>query len=278
VLTKLSPEELIILPRLRAAGIPLDGEVVRELTESKRLVGKFGSVVSEEIVIEQRDDCILTELDHYLIGYILDVRIIIRLRGTTTIVEHSLELPQHDKWFRWLPDPAEGARSNAVYRFPGDSAHSFPRETVLNHRMRGPFRCGDVLECRLLGISNRPIDKTLCSGAETPAVLKLIDQLSQPHSATLILWVDRAERPEDQTRAKRKRIFAKARAAKGGSSARVRRREPKRGSQRQVSAETKNHESARNFRQERLQAEATPSQKEQARRHRQARVPSPASK
>jgi hypothetical protein len=188
---------------LERAGVPLGP------LESRCRPG--GRDFDEELLIEQQGelagDCII-ESDSYFTCYMLDVRVISRLSGAPRVLEPYLRLPWIDDRFEWLSDPADGNPSSPLYTFPGKSTPDYPREIVMNHRIKKPLSRGAVREGLMLGRGWAPIPEAFHHGAEIDVTLTFLDQWPREYRQTFVLWIDRSAIWNKPARRKRVSIFS----------------------------------------------------------------------
>lgn len=148
---KLGQQELQIVSQLRNAGIPLDDEVVRELTTAGQSlsIAQVGTVVENEIF----------ELDDGGTGFLIKLMISSDADRVISIHHIRPEIPWYEPTFRWLPKPLGRSPTARAYSFPKDGPEDLVPEVVLNHRIGrlGKFYPGDWAEGFLLGIGDEPI-------------------------------------------------------------------------------------------------------------------------
>lgn len=192
-------EEIALLRRLRDAGCPIQSD------EDKTSVRPApGGLIVRQVggVTESR----AFDLDCRGTGYMLDIEIVSDVPGRVTMCEIMLILPWEDSLFSWLPDPAESAPAESLYRFPGKNPLEYPRQMVINHRTyeRGRLRRGDLIRGLLLATSPEPIPDRFHHGASVSAELQIFDQWEQCFHSDVSLWVDRSVRLRRQLSSRRR--------------------------------------------------------------------------
>ena len=166
--------------RLRRAGVPLLDPVDKE-----RVLIRQEGAFECSMVFDRRWGGT---------GCILDISITSDQSGLVVIRYIDLELPWHDVYFDWLPDPLERVPEEKNYFFPGEDGLVYPRKEVINHRREthGKLRRGDFMKGLLLGSSPTPIPDQFSHGARIYANLRITDQLERSFSSRVVLWADRS--------------------------------------------------------------------------------------
>jgi len=95
------------------------------------------------------------------------VEFVATTRSAPYIDEVSLWLPFGDAPFEWWLDPRYTTQKKH-YDFPGGL--SFPRNNVMNHRLKHALQPGGPMEGYLLGVSQQRLPATVCS----PVAAKLV--------------------------------------------------------------------------------------------------------
>jgi hypothetical protein len=119
----------------------------------------------------------------------------------------ELELPWKQTYFWWLEDPDEIDGLSRCYRFVGASTLNFPRDLVINHRLRvtRAFLAGESVEGFLLGVGCDPIPAEFSQGKMIRAFLVLYDQFARSYKAPVELWADRTTRNLSPVRSRARR-------------------------------------------------------------------------
>jgi hypothetical protein len=147
--------DLEIFSQLRATGIPLDEEVVREMSAASRGLSLYQVGVGK-----------ILELYDGRIGYCLYVG----LRNDSDRIlsphAHRLETLTEGQNFAWLKASARREPKGEVYVWPGHGTHGIPAGEVLNHRLgsKGKLFPGDCLEGFLLGVGDSTIPENYRNG------------------------------------------------------------------------------------------------------------------
>ncbi|HTP44140.1 MAG TPA: hypothetical protein VMJ13_06220 [Candidatus Acidoferrum sp.] len=192
-------DQLAYARRIRAAGrpihIPEDDREVRSLPTDALRVRQTGSIIES------------TAFD-WGGGTGFKINLIVTSRMPGFAVSH-IELGLHWKqtYFNWLEDPAEIDGPSRCYRFGVDSPFEFPRDMVLNHRLKvtQPFSAGESAKGLLLGYGFDSIPAEFSQGKMIPGFLVLYDQFSHPYHAPIELWTDRTTKNLRPARASSKR-------------------------------------------------------------------------
>jgi hypothetical protein len=162
---------------LEEAGIPLEPKPLRaSVTRNYGLTMRCRPLVFDEACIR--------EIRLYRVAYVLPVFIRRDEPGTTIIRDCTLRAPWDDS-IEWLEEDAE--KNVGWYTFSEQTCprvHEFPRVMVLNHRMTGTLRRGDIREGVLLGVGSAPIPEAYRSGEKIPITLTILDQWDCEPSAT----------------------------------------------------------------------------------------------
>lgn len=122
-----------------------------------------------------------------------------------------LTLPWPVAWITWLSDPALGKDPPYIYRFPGQRADQFPRDSVINHNAdaKKMLRRGERIEGFLLGYSSEPIPSAYKHNQHVLGNIGVFDQFDESYSAETEFWIDRSARSAAASRVRtpRKSLF-----------------------------------------------------------------------
>jgi hypothetical protein len=174
--------------RLRSLGRSSDGLVVRPL--------------------EGPAWAMITELDSGAFGYVLEPFILQTGPGKIIIMDSWLVVPWEDPLIEWLPDPASVVPRDLMYAL--DKTLKFPREEVLNHRLKGALRRGDIRQGVLLGRGSIPPPDTYKNGAKITVTLRVVDQWGERHSGLFKMQLSRSQtRRSADPKRKRRSLFSK---------------------------------------------------------------------
>lgn len=172
-----------VFSELRAAGIPLDDEVGREL--------KAGSL---GLSIYQVTPGRIFALDGGGTGYMVGVGI--RNDSHRIMSPHAfrLEIPWEEERFAWLEPSSLRTPPRKIYRWPGENSGGLPAGEVLNHRLgaRGKLFPGDRFEGYLLGVGDAAIPQTFLDGQFAMTKLSIFDGRGDGYQADLRLRVSRS--------------------------------------------------------------------------------------
>ncbi len=170
--------DTVLIHRLLAAGCPMQSESPDERQPDVRI-----EVSRPELTIAY-DRRAGTE-------YVFGVRV-------TNCTYSRLELQRYRARFEWaaqllwLGDPPVYMPQRNVYRL--ESGREFPREEVLNHRLRekGALKPGESIEGILLAFTMFDrIPRDYIHGDKAPATLSVKDQYDRWHRSPIELSIDR---------------------------------------------------------------------------------------
>lgn len=162
---------------LEEAGIPLEPELLRA-----DVIRNYGLTMRRRL--RGFDEPCIREIRLCRVAYVLPVSIRRDEAGRTIIRDCTLRAPWEDE-IEWLEEDTE--KNAGWYTFSEQTyprMHEFPREMVLNHRMTGTLRRGDIREGVLLGLGKAPVPETYRSGDKIPITLTILDQWDCEPSAT----------------------------------------------------------------------------------------------
>lgn len=97
----------------------------------------------------------ITEFKPFHFAYVLPVFVRCDGPGKKIICDAWIGTPWPDTNIQWLDDPREG-KNPGYYGFPGER---FPREEVLNHRIKCVLSRGDTRDGLLLAVGSAPPDE-----------------------------------------------------------------------------------------------------------------------
>jgi len=149
----------------------------------------------------------ITELDSGAFGYVLEPFILQTGPGKIIIMDSWLVVPWEDPLIEWLPDPASVVPRDLMYAL--DKTLKFPREEVLNHRLKGALRRGDIRQGLLLGRGSIPPPDTYKNGAKITVTLRVVDQWGERHSGLFKMQLSRSQtRRSADPKRKRRSLFS----------------------------------------------------------------------
>ncbi len=191
---KADHRELRFVEELHQHGIPIDGEVLRQMKDACR--GLSLSQSPSEVDTEVFDlPCGVT-------GYRLGIRM---HNGSYRIIlplEYRLEIPWHEWQFRWLERPWTKMPRESVYLFPSHGLAGHDPEDVLNHRLgsKGKLLPGGDLDGLLLGVGQAPIPEQYKDRQAVWMLLSVIDQRGNPYELKVQFIVRREKQRQGQSR------------------------------------------------------------------------------
>jgi len=177
--------------QFEARGIPLEPPEFR--------VGVARRCSNRGLVISQQDGptwAMITELDNRNFGYVLEPFILQTTPRKLIILDCWLSVPWQDPVIEWLPDPATSVPKSLLYSL--GTTWQFPREDVLNHRLKGPLSFGDIRQGLLVGRGPMQPPDTYKDGERITVILRVVDQWGQTYSAPFKMRLSRfrpARRP-----------------------------------------------------------------------------------
>jgi hypothetical protein len=192
-------EDLELLRRMRAAGVPL------ELNDDDR-AGTCPPAIG--LSIEWNAVGIAQEIGTISTGYIVDMYIVPNLPWPVEIRSAVLDLPWADPHFQWICDPAENGAKYGMYWLPGTDL-GYSRDRIINHIIGSgkALTRGRSLSGILLGHGMR-MPESVSHGNEVPAFLRVFDQFGREFSAAMPLRADRLSSKSQTRKSKRKPLFS----------------------------------------------------------------------
>jgi hypothetical protein len=165
---------------------------------------------NDGLVVRQQDGSTLDmiiELDFGAFGYVLEPFILQTGPGKLIIMDSWLVVPWEDPLIEWLPDPVSNIPSTSIYSL--SKTLEFPREDVLNHKLKGALRRGDIRQGLLLGRGPMPPPDTYKDGARITVTLRVVDQWDRTYSAPFKMLLSRSQaRKSAAPKRKRKSLFS----------------------------------------------------------------------
>src|SRR5713101_2148143 len=191
---RVNQEELRFFEELRQHGIPIDGEVLREMKDACRGL----SLSQSPIAI----DTAVFDLPCGGTGYRLGINMYNESYRIISPLEYRLEIPWHESQFRWLEKPWTKVPRESVYLFPSHGLAGHDPEDVLNHRLgsKGKLLPGDVLDGLLLGVGQAPIPEQYKDRQAVWMLLSVIDQRGNPYELKVQFIVRREKQRQGQSR------------------------------------------------------------------------------
>jgi len=178
-----SQADLILFPKLRGAGIPLDEELVLEMAAAGRGLSLYQVCLGRIFTL----DCGATA---YELG------IGIRNDSSQPISPHAcrMEMPWDEDRFAWLEPSSRRTQVGKIYSWPGEWPRGCPTGEVLNHRLRAKARLfpGDRLEGFLLGVGDAPIPFDYRDRQRVATRLSMFDGRGNRYEANVKFRVSRS--------------------------------------------------------------------------------------
>jgi hypothetical protein len=152
-------------------------------------------ISNDGLVVRQQDGptwAMITELDFGAFGYLLEPFILQTGPGKIFIMDSWLVVPWDDPVIEWLPDPVSDIHGEVYYSL--SDTLQFPREDVLNHRLKGALRQrGDIRQGLLLGRGPMPPPDTYKDGARITVTLRVVDQWDRTYSGPFKMLLSRSQ-------------------------------------------------------------------------------------
>jgi hypothetical protein len=159
------------------------------------------------VISQQMTWAMITELEYGAVGYVLEPFILQTARRKIIIMDSWLSVPWQDPLIEWLPDPINRKDKQLYYSLGKD--WQYPREDVLNHRLKVPLWQGDFLQGLLLGLGSMRLPDTYKDRAWITVTLGVIDQWGEPYSEPFRMRLSRAQaRRPTAAKSTRRSIFS----------------------------------------------------------------------
>jgi hypothetical protein len=207
-------DEVQLAYRLKDHGCPLDLQFFQQAENGRSRslrIRQVGGLAESRVF----------DLETSGAGCMLDLEIVNDLGRGIYLRGFELELPWQDDLFSWLPDPRERGKKPELYRFAGDHLE-YERKIVINRLVPSftKFRKGDLVAGLVLGQGPREIPDGYKHGEELHAKFSVIDQFDTPHSADVVLYIDRGARLLRPRRPKKARrsLFTQSRPVGEGAT------------------------------------------------------------
>lgn len=185
---RVTQEELDRLFGLRSQGIPLDGDVLREMEHACRGLYLYQTPnILETAVFDLPDGGT---------GFILGLGIDNESDRIIVVQEYRLTIPWHESEFRWLEKPWTKKPREYLYLFPSRELDGFEPEVVLNHRLgrEGRILPGPYFEGYLIGMGREPIPAEYGDRQFVRMQLSIFDQRARHYELNMKFLVGRETR------------------------------------------------------------------------------------
>lgn len=172
-------EEMALFHRLEAAGVPIESCVEAELRSPDLRIEQLGDSLTNNVTDVRRGGAL----------YQAYVRLTCHVAGPIYLKEVLLSAGW-DEAVELLSDPQEFKSGKPYYRLRNGA--TFERHLCINHLFSArPLRRGDCIEGFLLAESMRQVPGHFIEHSQVKALLTIVDQFANYHSAELLLALER---------------------------------------------------------------------------------------
>ena len=190
MLKLLSEKEFLLFSQLRAAGIPLDEEVLEAMKAAPRGLSLFqiGTALESGTF----------DLIPGGTAYMLSVAICNDSNRVVWLHDFRLKIPWSEPRFNWLEDPLRKVPREFIYSFPNGGPIGFDRDVVLNHRIGREDKLypGDCREGLLLGVGQERAPVEYRDRQRLQTRLSVFDERGNRYDLDLNLLMSREKQPQ----------------------------------------------------------------------------------